>query len=81
MTIIVVMIHMAKANQYGDVADNRGLAHHRNLLEDPLLLMAIHCSFRLFLKQGKPLPELYLQSDEWYAPSHKIRSMLLMCIT
>jgi hypothetical protein len=62
----IVSIHMAKANQEGGYIDNRGIAHTANVLEDPLLLLSEHCADRLFMKQGQPLSETYLASNEWY---------------
>jgi hypothetical protein len=65
MWYVIVAVHMAKANKYGEVADNRGIAHHRNILEDPLFLLSIHVACRLFMMNGQPMPESYLDLDEW----------------
>lgn len=67
---VFVMVHMAKSNKKGELEDNRGIAHHRNTLEDPLFLFAIHCACRLFMHSGRPLQETCLDSDSWYSPYH-----------
>lgn len=67
MAVAIVAIHMSKSNKLGEIDDNRGIAHHRNILEDSPFLLSIHCAYRLFMKKGQPLPELYLQSTDWCA--------------
>jgi uncharacterized membrane protein len=67
MTYVIVAVHMAKANKHGEVADNRGVAHHRNILEDSLFLLSVHVACRLFMMNGRPMPESYIDLDEWCA--------------
>jgi hypothetical protein len=68
MWYVVVAVHMAKANKTGEVADNRGIAHHKSILEDPLFLLAIHVACRLFMLKGAPLPESYIYVEDWFDP-------------
>ncbi len=70
MSYVVVAVHMAKANKMGEVADNRGIAHHKNVLEDPLFLLAIICACRLFMMKGAPLPESYIDMEDWCVSCH-----------
>jgi hypothetical protein len=81
MWYVVVAVHMAKANKKGEVADNRGIAHHKSVLEDPLFLLAIVIACRLFIMKGAPLPESYIDMEDWCGRCHSCPLLRHPCST
>jgi hypothetical protein len=65
MEMIVIAVHMAKSNKQQQVDDYRALDNHVDILRDPKNLLGILWCLRLFIGDGAPMPESWIESLHW----------------
>lgn len=79
MPMIVIAVHAAKTNKEGKHADFRGLTFGHEFLTCPLMHLAVHVAYRLFLGQGEPLPESTLLTGSWCVIALRAPAHLVCC--
>lgn len=67
MDMVVLAVHMSKANKQQKTDDFRALTHHADVLQDPLFLLGFvfWCRLDKDVGKGGPIPQVWVDSTDW----------------